>query len=106
MTFEQVLEDAPSWIDENAARIYWDNEAGYWEDEDAKTFWDSYEEAFQGIYDDESDFTRQLADDCGIVPSDEMARRYFDYDALERDLFMGDYWSADIPGGVVVFRSL
>lgn len=106
MTFEQVLEDAPSWIDEDVARVYWDNQSGYWEDQDAKEFWDSYEEAYQGIYEDENQFARELADDCGIAPSDEIGRRYFDYDALERDLFFGDYWSENVPSGVVVFRSL
>jgi len=67
---------------------------------------DQFEERYQGEHSSEEDFARQLVDD--IYNLDKMMgslAHYFDYEAFARDLFMGDYTSADVSGGVVVFRA-
>lgn len=66
-----------------------------------------FEEAYQGEWDDEEAFGYNLADDMiEELRGDSTLARYFDYSAWSRDLFMGDYWSADNPtGGVFVFLS-
>lgn len=106
MTFDEVMGEAPKGFEDQTetAKAYWDNQPDYWATEDAVTFWDEFEEAFAGVWDSERDFAEQLAEDCGLIPSDDTAR-YFDYEAFENDLFMGDYWSENVTGGVVVFRN-
>ncbi len=68
---------------------------------------DDFEEAYQGIYDDEEDFAYQLADD--IYSEDQLGvlKSYIDWEKFSRDLFIGDYYSAKVEDWkVVVFRSL
>lgn len=50
-----------------------------------------FEEAYQGEM-DTREFAEQLANDLIIPDLPEIASRYFDFEAWERDLFMGDYW--------------
>lgn len=67
---------------------------------------DDFADAYRGTWKNEEDFAEQLADVLGLfadVQSDSPLRMYFDYEAFARDLFMGDYYSADIPDGVAVF---
>lgn len=61
--------------------------------------WDSTEDldrmhdAYVGVYDSKEDFAREIASDCFDI--DKMMgslARYFDYEALARDLFMCDYY--------------
>jgi len=98
----QAEEEAVSAIEEaghdiNAVRAYRENVGeSYtplleWED------WiGDFEESYQGQM-STKEFAEQLADELGFL--DEMARinlaHYFDYEAWERDLFMGDYWEND-----------
>lgn len=52
----------------------------------------NFEEAYQGEYKSELDFTYEIIDDCNILgdmPSD--LKNYFDYEAYSRDLFISDY---------------
>jgi len=43
-------------------------------------------------------------DDLGLLSEvPENLRFYFDYEAFARDLFIGDYWSADTVYGTAVF---
>lgn len=68
-----------------------------------------YEDAFNGHWDSELDFTYNLVDDAGMLhgASSELVSRYFDYEAFRRDLFMSDYYSIDTgSGGVWVFRNV
>jgi antirestriction protein len=105
--FDDVMEEAAGFQagQEEEASLYWGNQPDYWEKEDAATFWDSFEEAFQGIYWSEQAFAEEMAEMCGIVP-DGVAGNYFDYEALSHDLFMGDYWSERVSDGVAVFRAI
>jgi len=105
--FIEVIDNAPRGFEdmEEEARAFWDNAASYFESEEPEQFWSEFENAFSGVWDDEADFAHELADSCGLVP-DGYAGRYFDYEAFERDLFLGDYWSARISGGVAVFRAI
>ena len=94
---EAVMAIEEAGHDINAIRAYRDNVGeNYtplleWED------WISdFEESYQGQM-TTREFAEQLADELGFL--DEMARinlaHYFDYEAWERDLFIGDYWEND-----------
>ena len=53
---------------------------------------DRMPDAYEGVYDSEEDFAREIVNDCYDL--DKMMGNlayYFDYEALARDLFMGDY---------------
>lgn len=67
-----------------------------------------FEEAYVGEYDSEKDYAEELVDALGVLDeAPEICRQYFDYEAYSRDMFCGDYWSADAGGGrVYVFRSI
>ena len=53
---------------------------------------DQFEEAYQGEFNSELDFTYGLVDDMGIIgKGDSTLERYFDYEKFSRDLFIGDY---------------
>lgn len=56
----------------------------------------SFEDDFQGAYNDEEDYAYEIVDECYDLP--EFAKTYFDYAKFARDLFMGDYW---FEGGYV-----
>lgn len=54
---------------------------------------DRMHDAYVGVYDSKEDFAREIASDCFDI--DKMMgslARYFDYEALARDLFMCDYY--------------
>lgn len=53
----------------------------------------SFEDDFQGAYDDEEDYAYEIVEECYDLP--EFAKTYFDYAKFARDLFMGDYWFED-----------
>ena len=74
--------------DENAAAAFieW---FGTW---DANT----YEEAYQGLYDNEEAFAEQLIEDTGMLAEiPEHLQCYFDYERFAHDLFITDYCFAD-----------
>ena len=53
---------------------------------------DRMDDAYAGVYDSKGDFAREIINDCYDI--DKMMGElacYFDYEALARDLFMGDY---------------
>lgn len=53
----------------------------------------SFQDDFQGKYNDEGDFAYELIQQCYDLP--EFALSYFDYEKFARDLFIGDYWFED-----------
>lgn len=53
----------------------------------------SFEDDFQGVYNDEEDYAYEIVEECYELP--EFAKTYFDYAEFARDLFMGDYWFED-----------
>jgi antirestriction protein len=76
---------------------------------------DEFMDAYCGHFESEQDYARELATDC--APTGEMADildgsapwpyGYIDWEGATRDLFIGDFWSADCPtGGVYVFRTV
>ena len=68
---------------------------------------DNFEEAYAGEWRSEEEYADELAEELGLVnESAGGSWHYFDSEAFARDLFMGDYFSVDSPGGVWVFRSL
>lgn len=106
LTFQQVMAEVPKGFEdcESEAEAFFDNET--WDNSEAWEFWEKYEEAFAGVWHSELDFAENLAGDLGYINEmPEHIRYYFDYEAFARDLFMGDFFSANIAGGVVVFRS-
>ena len=53
---------------------------------------DMMHDSYAGVYDSKEDFAREMVNDCYDL--EKMMGNlacYFDYDALARDLFMGDY---------------
>ena len=104
MTFDEVVEELPIHITEMVAQAYWNDQPSYWETCDVKDFIDSLEESFNGIYSDEKEFAEELVDELGILDNKEWSA-YFDYEQFAHDLFLGDYWSANIPTGIAVFRN-
>lgn len=68
---------------------------------------EDFEESYQGEWRSEQDYAQDLAEDMGDLPTEyHWPRSYIDWDTATRDLFSGDYWSAEAAGGgVYVFRS-
>ncbi|KTD77896.1 antirestriction protein [Legionella worsleiensis] len=58
--------------------------------DDAQTM---LEDHYQGCYDSEVDFARQLFDDCYAHQMPDSLICYFDFEAFARDLFISDYCS-------------
>lgn len=50
-----------------------------------------FEDAYSGKWDSEEDFAENLVLDCYGDQVSEFARKYFDYEAFARELFMYDY---------------
>lgn len=64
------------------------------------------EERYNGTHGDEEDFARSIVEDCyDLEKMMGSLAHYFDYEAFARDLFMGDYVSVPVAGGVAVFRN-
>jgi antirestriction protein len=63
-------------------------------------------EAYQGEFPTREDFAGSLIDDGLFGEVSESLGFYIDYEKMARDLFSGDYWSADISGTVRVFRNI
>lgn len=54
--------------------------------------YDAFVDCYHGQYDSKLDFTYELVDEIGLLNnSQEIAARYFDYEAFARDLFLSDY---------------
>lgn len=80
--------------DKKAAFEVWLNHGSY--DITTKDITDlirSFEDDFQGAYNDEEDYAYEIVEECYDLP--EFAKIYFDYVKFARDLFMGDYWFED-----------
>lgn len=71
---------------------------------DVDTFSD-FEDAYQGEWSSVEDYAAELLDDAlDRIPED--LRPYFDVAAYGRALVPGgDIWTADVPGGVLVFTN-
>lgn len=59
-------------------------------EEDADNLISSFEDEYQGEYQDEEDYAYEIVEQGYELP--EFAKTYFDYSAFARDLFMTDYW--------------
>lgn len=70
--------------------------------DDAQTM---LEEHYQGCYDSEVDFARQLFDECYVHQVPGNLSCYFDYEAFARDLFISDYCSIIIGRQAHVFSN-
>jgi antirestriction protein len=108
ITFSEVMEEASSHLteQEDAVEVFWNNQPDYWQTVTTEEFWDAFEESFNGIFESEEEFGGQLADELGYTDTkSNPGAFYFDYDSFTNDLFMGDYWSERVPGGVAVFRA-
>lgn len=63
-----------------------------------------FEDAFVGIYDSEVDYAYEYVD--GVLDIPENIAPYFDYESYARDLFINDYTSLDVDGGIAVFMNI
>nr|HAT8714696.1 antirestriction protein ArdA [Legionella jordanis] len=68
--------------------------------DDAQTM---LEEHYQGSYDSEIDFARQLFDDCYAHQMPDSLICYFDFDAFAHDLFISDYCSVKFGRQAYIF---
>ena len=68
--------------------------------DDAQTMLEDY---YQGCYDSEVDFARQLFDDCYAHQMPDSLICYFDFEAFTRDLFISDYCSIQYNGDTHIF---
>jgi len=62
---------------------------------------EGFEEAFRGEWQSEREFAEELARDLGYlaeIDGNPLAY-HIDWESWARELFCGDYWSADAPGG-------
>ena len=68
---------------------------------------EDFREAYAGEWSSMADYAEDLAEDTGsLADVPEHFRPYIDFESYGRDLVLGgDYWTADAPGGVYVFRS-
>jgi antirestriction protein len=82
--------------------------ATYREAVDAGAELERAQEAYQGNhYDNVQDFAAQLWEDCGMLDNvPEHCRNYIDWEAVARDLLIGDYTShRDQTGRLWIFRA-
>ncbi|HAT9314908.1 TPA: antirestriction protein ArdA [Legionella pneumophila subsp. pneumophila] len=70
--------------------------------DDAQTM---LEEHYQGSYDSEVDFARQLFDDCYSHQMPDSLSCYFDFELFARDLFINDYCSVEFNNHLYVFSN-
>lgn len=68
-------------------------------EEDITDLINAFEADYIGEYKDEEDFAYEQVEEMDLP---DFAKRYFDYEAYARDLFLGDYWS---DGGYVFYNS-
>lgn len=68
-------------------------------EEDITDLISAFEADYIGEYKDEEDFAYEQVEEMDLP---DFAKRYFDYEAYARDLFLGDYWS---DGGYVFYNS-
>ena len=64
----------------------------------------NFEDAYCGTYRSELEYAEEIADECLLFEVPENIRFYFDYEKFARDLFMSDYFSEDVSGGMAIFR--
>ena len=60
---------------------------------------------YQGCYDSEVDFARQLFDECYADRLPDNLSYYFDFEAFARDLFISDYYSVETAKASHVFSN-
>ena len=67
-----------------------------------------FEESYAGEYRDGAEYAEQLADEIGAVDADAgWPTACIDWERAWRELTVGgDYWEADAPGGVYIFRAV
>jgi len=65
-----------------------------------------FQEAYSGEWDSEKAYAENLFDELYAYDVPEHLRRYIDYEAFARDLFMGDCYSIESDSGVYVFQNI
>lgn len=66
---------------------------------------ESFQDAYCGEWDSERAYAENLFDELYLHEVPEHVQNYIDYEAFARDVFMGDCFSVDFPGGVYVFHN-
>lgn len=99
---EKLQELESEGLDIGAVKAYIENYHQTWREFDTDQFQDSY----QGEWSTFQEYAENLAEECGLVDSDAAwPNNCIDWERASRELFW-DYWEADSPNGVYVFRSL
>ena len=66
---------------------------------------ESFQDAYCGEWDSEKAYGEHLFDELYLHDVPEHVQPYIDYESFARDIFMGDCFSVDKPGGVYVFHN-
>lgn len=78
--------------EEQEAFSAWLEDRGRLTDEDADDLVSEFHDDYVGDYDSEKDFAEQMVDEGMFGEIPEGIAFYIDYEAVARDLFIGDYW--------------
>jgi len=90
--WEEIVDANPQSYDEDDARVYYDNQPGYWDTVDPDEFWDEFQENYQGCWEDDEAFAQDMAEMSGFKAPDEWPYSCIDWKRAARELMM-DYWS-------------
>ena len=91
--WEKICEANPQSYDEDDARVFYDDQPGYWDTVDPDEFWDEFQDAYQGCWSDDEEFAYSMANDLGAIDGHaKWPNNYIDWTKAARELMM-DYWS-------------
>lgn len=88
-----LVQEAKSMSDEEQeALAEWLADHGASDGEDADDLMSEFHDDYVGEYDSEEAFAEEMVDEGAFGDIPENIASYIDYEAIARDLFMGDYW--------------
>lgn len=98
----QHLEEVDEW--QRDAFIAWVGTGSHEEDGDGLPSISTFEDRYCGEWKNEEDYAQEFYDSTGDLPEEHPLCAYIDWERVARDMFM-DYYTANAPGGIYVFRS-
>jgi antirestriction protein len=98
---EKLQELEAEGLDIGAVKAYLENHHETWQEFDT----DQFKESYAGEWSTFEEYAENLAEECGLVRDAAWPHNCIDWERASRELSW-DYWQADSPQGVYVFRSL
>lgn len=94
--FWEYLEAIADVQDEEAFKLYIENLGIDFEKNDVSSIVEDFQDAYQGYFDRELDFTYDLLEQTGELEQiPQHLRYYFDYESYTRDLFINDFYMVE-----------